>query len=134
MEKGKGNGKGKGKGKSETRYCYDCGEQGLIGMNCPYRSTNSTDEEDDQVSSWASEPEGKKTEELASLDTLDDEGEWFGPKKNRITRWGRRVDPRPAFHYLAEDDEGEQMSEGLNHLVSRSAGGPQWQGRKSPWW
>ena len=23
--------KGKGKGKSETRYCYDCGEQGHIG-------------------------------------------------------------------------------------------------------
>ena len=24
-------GKGKGKGKSETRYCFDCGEQGQIG-------------------------------------------------------------------------------------------------------
>ena len=34
----KGKGKGKGKGKSETRYCYACGEQGHIGVNCPYRS------------------------------------------------------------------------------------------------
>ena len=29
----KGKGKGKSKGKSETRYCYDCGEQGHIGVN-----------------------------------------------------------------------------------------------------
>ena len=32
-------GKGKGKGKSEARYCYDCGEQGHIGVNCPYKWT-----------------------------------------------------------------------------------------------
>ena len=35
-DKGKGGnwskGKGIGKGKSETRYCYDCGEQGHIGV------------------------------------------------------------------------------------------------------
>ena len=36
-----------------------------------------------------------------------------------------RVDPRPAFHYPAEDDEDEQASGGLNHLVSRNAGGAQ---------
>ena len=42
MDKGsKGKGKGKGKGKSETRYCYDCGEQGHIGVNCPYKWANS---------------------------------------------------------------------------------------------
>ena len=28
----KGKGKGKCKSKSETRYCYDCGEQGHIGV------------------------------------------------------------------------------------------------------
>ena len=71
----KGNGKGEGKGKSETRYFYDCGEQGHIGMNCPYKWTNGIDEEDDHVSSWDSEPEGEKAEELASLETSDDEGE-----------------------------------------------------------
>ena len=32
-------GKGKGEGKNGTRYCYDCGEQGHIGVNCPYKWT-----------------------------------------------------------------------------------------------
>ena len=88
------------------------------------------DEEDDQDSSWESEPEGEKAEELASLETPDDEGEWCWPRRNRITRWGRRVDPRPAFHHLAEDDEGEQASGGLNHLASRNAEGAQWTWKK----
>ena len=43
-----------------------------------------------------------------------------GPKKEQ------RMDQTPAFHYLAEDDEGEQASRGLNHLVPRTAGGAQW--------
>ena len=47
-------------------------------------------------------------EELASLETPDAKGEWCWPKRNRITRLGRRVDPRPAFHFLAEDDEGRE--------------------------
>ena len=93
----KGEGKGKGKGKSETRYCYDCEGQGHIGMNCPYKWANSTDEEDDQVSSWESEFEEEKAEEPASLKTPDDEGEWCWSRKNRITRWSRRVDFRPAY-------------------------------------
>ena len=70
----KGKGKGKGKAKSETRYCYDCGEQGHIGVNCPYKWANSIDEEDDQTLSWESEPEGENAEELASLETPDEEG------------------------------------------------------------
>ena len=36
------------------------------------------------------------------------------------------MDCRPAFHHLAEDDEDEQASGGLNHLASRSAGGALW--------
>ena len=57
-DKDKGSkGKGKGKG-SDTRYCYDCGEHGHIGVNCPYKWANSIDEEDDQISPWKSEPEG----------------------------------------------------------------------------
>ena len=39
----KGKDKTKGKGKSETRYCYECGEQGHIGVNCPYKWTDSID-------------------------------------------------------------------------------------------
>ena len=40
---------------------------------------------------------------------------------------GRRtIDSRPAVHYLAEEDEDEQVSRGLNHLASRSAAGTQW--------
>ena len=61
-------------------------------MNCPYSWTNSIDEEDDQGSSWESEPEGEKPEELACLEALDDEGEWCWPKRNRITRWRKRED------------------------------------------
>ena len=38
-----------------------------IGVNCPYKWTNSIDEEDDQGSSWESEPEGEQSEELASF-------------------------------------------------------------------
>ena len=125
-----GKGKGKSKGKSETRYCYDCGEQGHIGVNCPNKLANGIDEEDDQTSSWESEPEGENAEELASLEMLDEEGEWCWPKKSRVTRWGRRLDSRLAFHYPAEDDEDEQASRGLNHLVPRNARGAQWTWKK----
>ena len=76
------------------------------------------------------EPEGENAEELASLETLDEEGELCWPKKGRVTRWRRRIDSRPAVHCLAEDDEGEQASGGLNHLVSRSAAGTRWTWKK----
>ena len=92
--------KGKGKGKSETRYCYDCGEQGHIGVNCPYKWANSIDEEDDQTSLWEREPEGESAEELVSLETPDEEGKWCWPKNGRVTRWERMIDSR-AVHYLA---------------------------------
>ena len=129
----KGKGKGKSKDKSETRYCSDCGQQGHIGVNCPYKWANSIDEEGDQTSSCESAPEGEENaEELASRETPDEEGEWCWPKKSRVTRWGRRIDSRPAFHYLAEDDGDEQASGGLNHLVSRNAGGASGRGRRSP--
>ena len=117
--------KGIGKGKRENRYCYDCGEQGNIGVNCPYKWANSMEE-----SSWESEPEGENAEELASLETHDEEGEWCWPKKGRVTRWRRRTDSRPAVHYLAEEDEDKQVSRGLNHLVPRSAAGTRWTWKK----
>ena len=93
----KGKGKGKNKGKSETRHCYDCGGQGHIGASCPYKWANNIDEEDDQASSWESELEGENAEELASLETPDEEGEW---------RW--------------------PIEEQKHHLVSRNAGEAQW--------
>ena len=164
-------------------------------MNCPYTWTNSVDEEEDHGSSWESELEGAKAEELASLEAPDDEGEWCWPRRNRITRFffltqmnyegsthpmsrprkdakkscqeqgasceraengpitairtagdrarrqertprgsaawrGQRMDPRPAFHHLAADDEDEQVSGGLNHLASRNTAGPQWTWKK----
>ena len=82
-------------------------------MNCPYMWTNSVDEE------------------LASLEAPDGEGVWCWPRMNKITRWGKRVDPRPAFHCLAEDDEDEQVSGGLNHLAPRIAGGTPWTWKES---
>ena len=48
---------------------------------------------------------------------------WCWPRRNRITRRGKRMIRRPAFHYLAEDDEDQQASGGLHQLVSRGAGG-----------
>ena len=36
------------------------------------------------------------------------------PKRNRSTRWRKREELRPTFHNLAEDDEEEQASAGLN--------------------
>ena len=68
--------------------------------------------------------------ELASLETLGSEGEWCWPKRNRTTRWGEREDQWPTFHYLAEGDGEEQASGGLNHVVSRNAGGAQWTWKK----
>ena len=58
----------------------------------PYKWANSIDEEDDQTLSWESEPEGENAEELASLETPDEEGEWCWPKKSRVTRWRRKID------------------------------------------
>ena len=99
---------------------YVCGWVGVYGVD-----VGVVHEEEDQGSSWKSGPEGKRAEELASLEAPDDEGEWCWPRKNRITTSGKRVDPRPAFHYLAEGDEDEHVSGGLNHLVPRNAGGAQ---------
>ena len=83
--KARGRAKARARARVKTRYCYDCGEQGHIGVNCPYKWANSIDEEDDQTSSWESEREGENVEELASLETPDKDGEWFWPKKSRVT-------------------------------------------------
>ena len=77
-DKDKGSDGSQGTGKNEARYCYDCGEQGHIRVNCPYTRNNSTDEEDDQGSSWECEHEAEKPEELVSLEAFDDEGETGG--------------------------------------------------------
>ena len=84
----------------------------------------------DQTSSWESELEGENAEELASPETLDEEGEWCWPKKGRVTRWGRRIDSRLAVHFLAEEDEDEQVSRGLHHFASRISAGTQWTWKK----
>ena len=89
------------------RYCYDCGEEGHLGVTCPFMRANSIDEEDDQTATWESELEGENAEELASLETPDEDGEWCWLEKSKVTRWIRRIDSRPTFHYFAEDDEGE---------------------------
>ena len=68
-------GKGKSKGKSETDTATTAESRGHIGVNCPYKWANSIDEEDDQTTSWESEPEGENAEELASWETPDEEGE-----------------------------------------------------------
>ena len=36
---------------------------------------------------WESEPKGENAEELASLETPDEEGDWCWPEKSRVTRW-----------------------------------------------
>ena len=59
-----GKGNGECEGKSEPRYCYACGEQGHIGVNCPYKWSNDKDEEDDQGSSWESVFEGRSQKNL----------------------------------------------------------------------
>ena len=74
-----------------------------------------------ESSSWESEPEGEGSAELASMEPPDDEGGWCWPKRNRVTRWRKRSDPRPTFHYLTEDDGEEQAPAGLNHLVQPNA-------------
>ena len=69
-------------------------------MSCPNKWTNSIDEEDDQGSSLETELEGEKPEELARLEALHDERKWCWPKRNRISRWRKRVDQRLTFHNL----------------------------------
>ena len=54
-------GKGEGKCNSEIQDCYDCGDQGHIGVNCPYKWANSKDE-DGQGSSWEGGFEGESPE------------------------------------------------------------------------
>ena len=65
-----------------------------------------------------------------SLEAPDDEGVLRWPKRNRITRKGRRIDPMPTLQYFAEDDEEGQASGGLNHLVQRNVGVAQWTWKK----
>ena len=40
------------------------------------------------------------------------------------------MDPRPAVHHLAEEDEDEQVSRGLTHLVPSNAAGARWTWKK----
>ena len=67
---------------------------GTSGVNCPYMWTNSTDEENHPGSACEGERQEKKPEELASLEAPDGEGEWCWSKRNRITRWRKRVEPK----------------------------------------
>ena len=60
--------RGNFKGMRETRYCYDCGEQEHIGVNCPYKWTNSIDEEGDRRFHGKVNLEEEESEELASLE------------------------------------------------------------------
>ena len=48
-------------------------KQRHIGVNCPYKWTNSIHEGEDQGSSWEGEPEGEKAEELDGLQAPADE-------------------------------------------------------------
>ena len=41
---------------------------------------------------------------------------------------------RQFTHYLAEEDEDEQVSRGLDHLVSEAPQELGGRGRRSPWW
>ena len=97
----KGTGKGKSKGKNETRCCYDCGGQGPIGVNCPYKRTNNIGEEDDQTSSWESEPEGENAEELASLERNAGGAQWVWKKVTVVVDSGaaENVMPRSMFSW-----------------------------------
>ena len=102
-------GKGKGKGKATTA------ESKGIGVNCPCKWTNSIDERTNRSHRGRVSLKEKRHKNL------------------RVARRRRRMVPaqeKPAFHCLAEDDGGEQASEGLNHLVSRNAGGDQWSWKK----
>ena len=65
--------KGTGKGKNVIRCCCNFGQQRHIGVNCPYKWTNTMDEEDGQSSSWESDFDGDKPEEFACLEAPDDE-------------------------------------------------------------
>ena len=64
--------RGKGRARAKPDTATDCGEQGHIGVNCPYKWANSFDEEDDHTSSWESERKGENAEELASLGRPDE--------------------------------------------------------------
>ena len=103
-----------------------------IGVNCPYKWTNSIDEEKDQGSSWESvslkEKRQKSSRACRHLVTRES---GVGPEGTESPDGGKRMDPRPAFHYLAEDDEEEQASGRLSHLVSRNAAGARWQWEES---
>ena len=115
-------GKCQGKGTSEARDCYDCGGQEHVGVNCPYKWTNSTDEEDDQGSSLESDLEGENAEELASLMTRESGA---GPEGTESPDGESEWTQGQHVTTLAED-ENEQVSGGLNHLVQQKAEGAQW--------
>ena len=45
----------------------------------------------------------------------------FGPNGTESPGWGKRVDQRPTFHYLAEDDEEEHRRGRLGSGGERTA-------------
>ena len=98
--------KGKARANARARVKPDIDTTAESKGISPYKWANNIDEEDEQVSSW----ERRKGRKLASLETLDDEGERCRPRRNIIATSSRKVDPRRVIRYLAEDDEGEQAS------------------------
>ena len=114
----KGKGKGKGKGKSETRYCYDFGEQGHIGVNCPYKWPTAL------MKRMIKHHRGR-----ASLKerTLKNSRAWRRLTKKESGAGLSRAESPGGEGELTHDQHSTTL---LNHLLSRNAGGDQWTWKK----
>ena len=103
-------------------------------MNCPYKWANSIDEEEDQTSSWESEPEGENAEELARLETPDEDVSGAGQR--RAESPGGKGGLTRDQHSTASL-ETMQVSKRPEDWITWSHETPEERSRRetrSPWW
>ena len=130
-DKGSSGNKGKGEGKSENNATLAEGK-GHIGVNGRHTWTNSIDIEGDQGSSWESEPEEEKPEELASLEAPDDEEKGVGPNGTALGAESKRIKGQ-QFTTLQETTKKSSHLENCT-IWSNETQEPSGHGRRSPWW
>ena len=118
--------KAKGKGKSETRCCYDCGEQGHVGAKCPHRLTTTaqakkrTKARRENVS--LKEQRQKNSRARRHVMTRESGA---GPEGTESPDGQSEWTQDQHFTSLLKMTRNEQVSGGLNHVVPQNAGGAQ---------
>ena len=104
----RGKGKGKGKDERETRCCYDCGEQGHIGVTVHTSGPKVLTRKMIKHHHGRVSVKERMLKNLRVWKTHDEGSRVVLAQEGQGRQVGRRIDSRLAVHYLAEEDEDDR--------------------------